>query len=78
MARGHEMTGLENFTLNMSQEACHYFAGAVLGQGTAIKILLLLILYSLLTPMLKDTGKYFWENIKDYTQKQIRRTRRRF
>ena len=65
---------LENFTLDMSQEACHMFLGMVVGWFFIIKVIFAFIIVYLalafLRPIFDDVGKLTWKMIKKRFKKR--------
>jgi hypothetical protein len=61
--------GLENFTLNMSQESCHLFAGYAVGQYTSIMYVLvgfcLTVIFAAAMDFLRPVLKRAGEKLRD-------------
>lgn len=67
---------METFSLNMSQEACHWFAGLALGGMIVPRVLLLLVVLFLIaylvTKLFKPTLEELGIKIKDKLFKKRR------
>ena len=70
------MTGLENFSLNMSQELCHFLAGEVVGQFSFIPMLIQLAIVYILIIGLKPIVITLGQRIADKLFKRKARARR--
>jgi len=62
--------GLENFTLNMSQEACHLFTGMAIGGMVVPRLLMLLFILWFISKLIKPTLEMYGIKLKDLIMKK--------